>query len=116
MIINKYRTAKLRQRDKDKRSPKSINGRYKPKESTRFRLLIRLELAEGQNQKYSRVLFRVNHRYRLGSERINSIPLRVRARSSSASFCPFSSSGTGTTTLSLLQSVPRLGLLEAKRA
>src|SRR5215211_1520276 len=114
--MNKYRGMKLRQREKDKYSPNSINGRYKPKESTRLRLLIRLEVAEGQNQKNSRVLSRVNHRSRSGSERINSMPLRVSARSSSASFWPFNSSGTDTTTLSLFQSVPRLGLLEAKRA
>ena len=59
MNMNKYKGTKLRQREKDKHSPKNIKGRYKPKESTRFRLLIRLESLEGQNLKYSRVLSKV---------------------------------------------------------
>ena len=60
--MNKYKGTKLRQREKDKHNPNIMNGRYKPKESTRFRLLIGLESLEGQNLKYSRVLSRVNNR------------------------------------------------------
>src|SRR5688500_4990205 len=113
LTVNEYKDTTLRQREREGANPPPMNGRHKANAWTRFRLQLRLRSLHGQHLRHSRDLLRVSRRYCSGSASINSIPFFVSARSRWASFCPASSSGTGTSTSSFRQLVPRLGLYEA---